>query len=142
MPNLNNQRPQSPPAGLARIAAVAAAVGFVVAAGYQVFLALGLEFGGAAWGGAALTPALRLASAVSGMLLVVAALIILGRAGYWGSRVPSGIFRWGTWVLVIGMILSAFANFASSTAGERYFLGPTALFLAILCLVVARGPVR
>jgi len=141
MPNVNTKGPQSPRTGLARIAAVVAAVGFVVVAGYQVFLALGLEFGGAAWGGAALTPALRLASAVSAVLLIVAALIVVGRAGYWGSRVPSVIFRWGTWVLVFGMILSAFANFASSTAGERYFLGPTALLLAFLCLVVARGPV-
>ncbi len=141
MPNLNDQGPQSPPARMARIAAVVAAVGFVVVAGYQAFFAFGLEFGGAAWGGAGLTTALRLASAVSAMLLVVAALLVLGRAGYWGPRVPSGIFRWGTWVLVIGMILSAFANFASSTAGERYFLGPTALLLALLCLVVARGPV-
>jgi hypothetical protein len=138
---MNIPVPDPRPTGPFRIAGVAAAIGFVVVAGYQVFLALGFEFGGAAWGGAALAPALRLASAVSAVLLVLAALIVLGRVGCWGSRLPSAIFRWGTWVLVMGMILSAFANFASSTEGERYFLGPTALVLAFLCLVIARGPV-
>jgi hypothetical protein len=47
-PNLTN-----PP----RIAGAIAAVGFLVVAGYQVLLALGIAFSGAAWGGATLTPA-------------------------------------------------------------------------------------
>src|ERR1700682_2839423 len=120
-------------AGLPRAAAAVAAVGFVLVAGYQVLLALGIAFSGAAWGGATLTAALRVASAVSAMVLVVAALIVLGRVGYWGLRLPAAIFRWGTWVLVVGMALSALANFASPTIGERFFLGPSALLLAVLC---------
>lgn len=56
-----------------RVAGAIAAVGFLVVAGYQVLLAFGIAFSGAAWGGAALTPALRLASAISAMLLVLAA---------------------------------------------------------------------
>jgi hypothetical protein len=129
-------------AGLPTVAAAVAAVGFVLVAGYQVLLALGIAFSGAAWGGAALTSSLRLASAVSAVVLLIAALVALGRAGYWGSRLPFAIFRWGTWILVIGMLLSALANFASPTVGERFFLGPSALVLALLCLAATRAPAR
>jgi len=139
---LTNQAPDSRPVGPTRIAAAIAVVGFVIVAGYQVLLALGIAFSGAAWGGAALTPALRLASAVSAALLVMAALVVSGRVGYWRPRLPAAIFQWGTWVLVVGMAFSAFANFASSTAGERYFLGPSALLLAFLCLAATRAPLR
>ena len=107
-----------------------------------MLLALGIAFSGAAWGGATLTSPLRLASAVSAILLVLAALIVLGRAGYWGSQVPAAIFRWGTWALVVGMALSALANFASHTAGERFFLGPSAVLLALLCFAATRAPGR
>lgn len=123
-------------------AAAVAAVGFVLVAGYQVLLALGIAFSGAAWGGATLTSALRLASAVSAAVLILGALVVLGTAGYWGSRLPFAIFRWGTWVLVVGMLLSALANFASPTIGERFFLGPSAVLLALLCLAATRAPAR
>jgi len=73
------------------------------------------------------------------MLLVLAALIVFGRTGYWGRRMPAAIFRWGTWVLVAGMTLSALANFASPTVGERFFLGPSALLLAFLCFAATRA---
>jgi hypothetical protein len=117
-------------------------VGFALVAAYQVLLALGIAFSGAAWGGATLTSALRLASAVSAVVLILAALVVLGRAGYWGSRLPLAIFWWGTWILVVGMLLSALANFASPTVGERFFLGPSAVRLALLCLAVTRTPTR
>ncbi|MDQ6722110.1 MAG: hypothetical protein M3003_15130 [Candidatus Dormibacteraeota bacterium] len=55
---------------------------------------------------------------------------------------PAAIFRWGTWVLVVGMVLSALANFASPTPGERFFVGPSALLLAFLCFAVARATAR
>lgn len=129
-------------AGWPTAAAAVAAVGFVLVAGYQVLLALGIEFSGAAWGGATLTSALRLASAVSAVVLILAALVALGRAGYWGTRLPFAIFRWGTWILVVGMLLSALANFASPTVGERFFLGPSAVVLALLCLATTRAPAR
>jgi hypothetical protein len=129
-------------AGPPRIAGAIAAGGFLVVAGYQVLLALGIAFSGAAWGGATLTPTLRIASALSAMVLVLAALIVSGRAGYWGARVPAAIFKWGAWVLVGGMALSALANFASATAGERFFLGPSALLLAFLCVAATRVPTQ
>jgi uncharacterized membrane protein YhhN len=49
------------------------------------------------------------------------------------------MFRLGTWVLVAGMTLSALANFASPTVGERFFLGPSALLLAVLCFAATRA---
>ena len=125
----------------ALIAAAIAATGFVLVAGFQVFLALGASWGRAAWGGThgVLPPGLRIASAAAAVVLIVAALVVLGRTGYWGATVPFGIFRWGTWVLVGAMALSALDNFASSSGWERFLMGPVALLLALLCLVVALG---
>ena len=76
------------------------------------------------------------------VVLILAALVVLGRAGYWGSRLPRAIFQWGTWILVFGMLLSSLANFASPTVGERFFLGPSVVLLALLCLVATRTPAR
>jgi len=74
---------------------------------------------------------------VGAVVLVLGALILLGWIGYWESSLPFGVFRWGTWALVGGMTLSALGNFASSSPWERFLLGPIALLLALLCLVVA-----
>ena len=30
---------------------------------------------------------------------LVAALIVLGRMGLWGGRLPQWIFKWGTWAI-------------------------------------------
>lgn len=130
------------PTLIVRIAAAVAASGFIFLAGFQVFLALGAPWGRAAWGGVhegVLPPGLRVASAVSAVVLIVAALLVLGRAGYWGATVLSGIFRWGTWALVAMMTLSALANFASSSNWERFSGGPMALLLALTCFIVALG---
>ena len=123
----------------ARIAAVAAVAGFVGVASFQLSLALGAPWGHAAWGGAhaQLSAGLRIGSALSAALLLVAGFIVLGRVGYWTSGVPFGVFRWGTWVLVPAMTLSALGNFASSSRWEKFLMGPVALVLAVLCLVVA-----
>jgi hypothetical protein len=119
-------------------AAVAAAVGLVGVALFQLVLASGASAGRAAWGGsrASLSPALRIGSAIA------AALIVLGRAGYWAPHGWSGLFRWGTWALVPLLALSALANFASKSRWEKAILGPLALLLALLCLAVALGPGR
>lgn len=37
------------------------------------------------------------------------------------------------------MTLSAVANFASPTVGERFFIGPSALVLAFLCFAATRA---
>ncbi|MGH2673952.1 MAG: hypothetical protein ACRDKA_12140 [Actinomycetota bacterium] len=129
--------------GEAGPAAIVAATGFVLLAGFHVFLAAGVPWGRAAWGGAhdGLPSGLRTASGVAAVVMILSALIVLGRAGSWGSMIPFGVFRWGTWALVGGLALSALGNLASSSTWERFLMGPVALVLAGLCFVVARAAV-
>ena len=124
-----------------RTAAAAAATGFSLLAAFQLSLALGAPLGHLAWGGAQerLPSGLRIASAFAAVVFVVAALTVLGRAGYRMSPVAPRVSRSGIWVLVFGLALSALGNFASSSNWERFLLGPIALFEALLCLIVARG---
>lgn len=125
----------------ARSAAVAAAVGFLVIAAFQLALALGAPLGRAAWGGThvRLPTGLRIASAFAVGVWVLAALIVLGRAGFRVSPLPPAFVRWGTWILVGVSVLGALMNFASRSSWERFIWGPAALILAVLCLVVAQG---
>ncbi|HEX2739045.1 MAG TPA: hypothetical protein VHM69_01260, partial [Rubrobacter sp.] len=107
----------------ARIAAVAAALGFLVMAAFQAALALGAPLGSAAWGGAhegQLPMGLRIASAVAVAVYSLFALLVLGRGGFQGVPLPYGVLRWGTWVLVVLMILGMFMNVASSSGWERF----------------------
>jgi hypothetical protein len=126
----------------ARTAAAFAATGFVVIAAFQAALALGAPLGHAAWGGRQprLPTRLRIASAVAVVFWIVAALIVLGRAGFEVSPFPDVVERWGTWVLVVLLPLGALMNIASSSRWERYLWGPLALVLALLTLVVALNP--
>jgi hypothetical protein len=124
-----------------RRAAVAAAVGFLAIATFQVALALGAPLGRAAWGGASveLSVGLRIASAFAVAVWVFAALVVLRRAGYRVPLVASGVSRWGTWIIVGLSVLGALMNFASPSNWERFLWGPVALILGVLCLLVARG---
>jgi hypothetical protein len=123
----------------ARTAAVLAATGFVVIAAFQATLALGAPLGHAAWGGrqAHLPTRLRIGSAVAVVFWILAALIVLGRAGFEVSPFPDVVERWGTWILVGLLPVGALMNIASSSRWERYLWGPLALVLASLTLVVA-----
>jgi hypothetical protein len=123
-----------------RIAAIAAAIGFLVIAAFQVALALGAPLGSAAWGGAydeQLPMGLRIASGVAVCVWVLAALILLGRAGFRVVPLPYGVLQWGTWVLVVLLFVGALMNFASSSGWERFGWGPFSLILGVLCLFVA-----
>lgn len=128
----------------ARRAGVAAAVGFAGIAAYQGALALGVPFGDAAWGGThqgTLPPGLRIASAIGAVLWGLAALIVLQRAGLSSVLPLSRTFvRRATWVLVGLSFLSAVANFASQSEGERFIFAPVAVALGFLCFIVARRP--
>ena len=127
-----------------RTAAHGAALGFAGLAIFQLVLAAGAPLGHAAWGGADahLTTALRIGSAVSVAFYVVAAAVVLRRAGHEVPWVSEKLARSGTWALVVIMGLSAMANLLSQSPWERFLLGPTAMVLALLCTVVARAPVR
>lgn len=125
----------------ARRAAVIAASGFVGVAAFQVALALGAPLGLAAWGGhQPIIPApLRVGSAVAAVVLITAAVVVLGRAGLWGARFPERVFRVGTWFLAGLMSLSTLADLVSPSPWERYLMGAISLTLAVLCAVVARA---
>jgi hypothetical protein len=127
---------------VARPASATAASVFIVVASFQVFWALGGSWGlDAAWGGTHtdLPAGLRAASALSAVLLVAGAIVVLGRAGYRVVSVPTGVLRWGTWVIVAILAVSALGNFASSNNWERFLNGPVALLSALCCVMVARS---
>lgn len=124
------------------LAAPVAASGLAGIACFQAALALGAPWGQAAWGGAQthLPPQLRVSSAVSAVVLALAVLVVLARAEYWGPARAMSILRWGTWALIPVLALSALGNFASANRWENLLMGPFALMLSLLCLVVARIP--
>jgi hypothetical protein len=125
--------------GAARGAAVAAAFGFVLVAGFQVGLALGAPWGRAAWGGAhnRLPAGLRIASALAAAFWIAAALVILGLAGYEPIPLPFAAPSWASWVLFGLLALGVLMNLASRSRWERFLMSPIALALSLLCLVVA-----
>jgi hypothetical protein len=125
----------------ARPAAVAAAVGCVGYAGFQVALALGAPLGRAAWGGThvELPTGLRIASGGAAVVWILAALVVLGGAGYRVSPASHRVSHYGTWGLVGLLALSALMNAASGSNWERFLQAPLAFLLALLCFVVARG---
>jgi hypothetical protein len=132
----------APPAtgSAARLAALLAAVGFAALAAFQAALAAGAPLGHAAWGGedAHLTTAQQSASGVAVLVYVGAVLIVLTRAAIiWPARSSTRLFRWGTWFLAVALALGALPNFASQSRWESLILGPLALALAALCVVVA-----
>jgi hypothetical protein len=135
----NEHTPSALPS--ARTPALAAAVGFFALAAFQLALALGAPLGRAAWGGTHthLPASLRVASAFAVGVWVLAALIVLGLAGFGVSPLPMSFVRWGTWILVGILPLGAVMNFASPSNWERFLWGPVALILAALCLAVARS---
>ena len=126
----------------ARTAAALAAVGFLGLGLFQVALASGADWGHAAWGGASaeLSTAQRVGSAVAVLIWTAAAVVVLGRGGLLRSSRRLALFRWGTWIVAVVAGLGSLANFASQSRYENVVLGPLGLALAILCVVVARGP--
>ena len=125
----------------ARRVALVTAIGLAIIAAFQVALALGAPWGRAAYGGtsATLQPELRVASGVATIVWLLAATVVLGRAGYWRSARWTVAFHWGTWLVAGLLALGAVVNFASSSPWERFGWGPLALLLAVLCVILARS---
>jgi hypothetical protein len=82
---------------------------------------------------------LRFASGVAAVIWLVAALVVLRRAGYEWVSVPLGVARWATWVLFGMLVLGTLMNLASRSRLERLIQTPIAAVLAILCFLVALG---
>jgi hypothetical protein len=114
-------------------------VGFASLAVFQLALIAGDPLGRAAWGGTSryLPKSLRFASAVTIVIYVLGALLVLRRAGIRIRWISSVFARWGTWALLIMLTLAALANLLSQSPWERFLLAPTALLLAALSLIVA-----
>lgn len=128
----------------ARRAAVLATIGFGVIAIFQAVLAAGAPLGHAAWGGesAELSTGQRIGSVISVVVWLCAALVVLGRAGFWARASDTRLFRWGTWFFAGISAISALVNFASRSRWENVVWGPIALILAVLCATVARSATR
>ena len=132
-----------------RIAAVAAAAGFLLQAAFQGALALGAPLGSASWGGVyegELPMGLRIASGVAVGVYVLFALIVLGRGGFRGVPLPNGFLRWGTWVLAGLMVLGALANYSIARISVKgphpkrsHPLEDASLFVALSAEPVSRG---
>jgi hypothetical protein len=114
--------------------------GLLLLALFQAAIALGAPLGRAAWGGrnpGVLPQNLRIASAVSVVVYLVAVLIVVDRAGMPIVDLPDVVVIWGTWVLVILLAVGAVMNFASSSRYERFGWGPLAAVMAVLALLLA-----
>ena len=125
--------------GAADLAALLAAIGFLLLAGFQIALALGAPWGSAAWGGShegRLPPKLRIASVISAAFWILAAGVMLSR------NVASPLSTYGPglpWALFGLLALGALMNIASRSKWERYLMSPFAALLAVMCLLVALG---
>jgi hypothetical protein len=64
-------------------------------------------------------------------LLGGAALVVLGRAGAWGARIPPIFFALGIRVIAAVLIVVALLNVRAGSSLERYVFAPFALMLAI-----------
>jgi hypothetical protein len=124
-----------------RTAAVVATVGFAGIAAFEVALALGAPLGHAAYGGstAQLTAGERVVSVMAVVVWLTAAVVVLGRSGFLAVPAHAELFRRATWALVAVTAVAALPNLVSQSPWERLVFGPTALVLAVLCLVVARS---
>lgn len=121
-------------------AAALAASGYVVIAAFQLALAAGAPLGRASWGGAyegRLPRNLRLASGVAVIIWLLAALIVLDRAGLGPLELPDWVAYAGTWFFALLSAVGALVNFASSSPYERFGWGPLAAVLAVLTGYVA-----
>jgi hypothetical protein len=128
-------------------AAIAAAVLFGIMALFQVALALGVPWGAFAFGGRAvrddgtLPPAYRGASAVTAVVLVVFAVVILTRGGVIGNSGDSTLVTVMSWVIVAFMAINTPMNLMGKHWIEKYVFAGITLVLVVLCAIVAAsGP--
>jgi hypothetical protein len=121
------------------LASVLAASVLSLVAIFQILLAIGLPFGRAAWGGThgVLPPGLRIASALSSLLLALATWIVLARTGLVTTPWPSSVIRVGTWVVFSFLALNTVSNIASKSRIERTVMTPVALVCSACLLFVA-----
>ena len=106
---------------------------------FQVALIAGAPLGRFAWGGQdrVLPRGKRIGSAVSVLLYVLFAFIVLERADVIQVLSDSWLPAIGTWVLFGYFLLGVVMNALSRSKLERWTMAPLSLVLAVLTLVVA-----
>jgi hypothetical protein len=125
------------------LAAIGAAVLIAVAAAFQVALAAGLPLGEATMGGRAATvngvlvPRYRAIALASAIVLVIAAWIVLGRAGMVPTFLGGQVLAWATWVVAGFMALNTLTNLSGKHPLERRGLASLTLIAALLVGYVA-----
>ena len=129
-------------AGVALIAALL----FAVVAAFQVALALGVPWGGAAYGGRAadadgrLPSTHRAMSAIAALFLAVAATLALARGGLVElDGVADRTLGIVMWAIAAMMALNTIANVASTSRVERMVMGGATAMLTICCVILALG---
>ena len=123
------------------IAAIAACVLLGALTVFQLALIAGAPIGHLAWGGQhrVLPARLRIGSAVSIVLYVLFALVILDRAGIVSVIPWDGVVRVAAWVLFAYFALGIVVNLASRSVPERAIMVPASALLAIATFFVALG---
>jgi hypothetical protein len=128
------------------LAAVAAAGLLGLVAAFQVALALGAPLGEATMGGRAehvdgvLAPRFRAMAIVSAVLLTVAAVIVLWRAGVLDVGLPESVVVIGCWVVVGFSLLNTLTNLSGRHPLERYGFTALTLVVAALATFVSLSP--
>ena len=128
---------------LVELAAVAAAVLLAGVIAFQVALVAGLPLGEATMGGRAATvdgvlqPPYRAIAVGSAVVLVVAAWIVLGRAGMVPIFLGGQALVWGAWVVAGFMALNTVTNLSGRHPLERWGMASITLAAAILVGYVA-----
>ena len=120
------------------VAAVVAAalIGLVVL--FQVALALGAPMGEATMGGRAqhvggvLTPPYRLMALASAALLVLAAFVVLSRAGVVDLGLLEAVVAIGAWVVVGFSVLNTVTNLSGRHPLERWGFSAVTLAVGVL----------
>src|SRR6266508_1491458 len=119
------------------LAAVAAAVLLAAVAAFQVALAAGLPLGEATMGGRAATvggvlqPPYRAIALGSAVVLVLAAWIVLGRAGLVPIFLGGQTLVWSAWVVTGFMALNTLTNLSGRHPLERWGMSSIALAAAL-----------
>jgi hypothetical protein len=128
---------------LVELAAFAAAVLMAAVAVFQLALAAGLPLGEATMGGRAptvdgvLVPRYRAFAAVSAVVLVLAAWLILGRAGSVPVFLDGQPLAWAAWVVAGFLALNTLTNLSGRHPLERWGMAAITLVSTILVGYVA-----
>jgi hypothetical protein len=106
---------------------------------FQLLLIAGVPIGRFAWGGkqTVLPRNLRIGSAVSILLYVLFAIIVLDAAKLTDVFTSDTFTFVAMWVLTGYFTLGVFMNAISRSKPERFTMTPVSLVLAGLCLIVA-----